>query len=97
VFMGADFERLRKSTMLTLEPVPSQGKPTRQLPLRGIVDALDNIAAGCPEPAEKLRSGGAASAPEGAHTGGFGRCPAVVIARMRANGATEDKIAARCN
>ena len=97
VIRGAQFERLRQSRQLRFDVFGAEGKTSHDLQLAGIAQALDNIAAGCPEPPEGLRVRRGASGIGAQQPGGIGNCPARMVARMRANGVAEEKISARCS
>jgi len=90
VFSGPDFEQLKKSRKATVDVETDRGHNSQQMALKGINDALENIAAGCPVPDEPLRAGRGKTGSQAA------ACPPALMARMRANGISEEKIEASC-
>jgi hypothetical protein len=87
VFKGASFDQLRRAKRLKLEVLTTKGSSLHDLKLQGLNGALENIAAGCPEPDQPLRKKAQGAAES---------CSAPLMARMRANGITEAQIEASC-
>lgn len=52
-FNGADFAKLSQSRKVRVEVATPQGTMRHELELTGLAGALDNIAQGCPVPADK--------------------------------------------
>ena len=52
-FTGDDFAKLSKAHKVRIDVVTTQGTMRHELDLSGLAGALDNIAKGCPVPADK--------------------------------------------
>jgi hypothetical protein len=91
---GPDFEQLRRSKTLGLDVATAQGRESHALKLEGLDATLRNIDAGCPLTAAAAR---AQRAKQQARAKALAaRCAPDAIAKQRANGVPEWRIADKC-
>jgi len=94
ILAGAEFEPLSRGKTLDLDVTTAQGRTRVALKLEGLAASLKNMAAGCPLTAATARAERKAQlAKERAIKE---QCEPPALARMRAKGLDEWRIAAKC-